>query len=101
MRAERSSSSRFAKGLEQCCTCKSFWEVVAEEEALQESVARQQEADGVPAARHDGAVTEKRYTNYLDAERLDNESLSVLGNSLLGTFAAEWLEARYPHLPER
>ena len=89
----------WARWLEQCCTCKSFWEVVAEEEALQESVARQQKEDGVTISHR--SDMEKQYTNYLDAERLDNESLSVLGNSLLGTFAVEWLESRYPHLPGR
>lgn len=30
-----------------------------------------------------------------------NANLSVLGNSLLGTFAAEYLHASYPHLPTR
>jgi dsRNA-specific ribonuclease len=65
---------------------------------MQDSVAQQEREDGGSMQNTD---LEKRYTNYLDAERLDNESLSVLGNSLLGTFALEWLENRYPHLPER
>lgn len=41
----------------------------------------------------------KQYTNYLDAEKLHNEGLATLGNHLLGVFAIEWLEARYPRLP--
>lgn len=30
-----------------------------------------------------------------------NGNLETLGNALLGMFAAEWLHARYPHLPTR
>ena len=41
------------------------------------------------------------YTNFLDNRRIDNEALSVLGNHVLGVLALEWLENRYPHLPER
>jgi len=72
--------------LEQCCTCPTFWKVVAEHE-------RQQDA-GTRAAT-------TTYTNFLDQSRAHNESLSVLGNHVLGMFALEWLEARYPHLPSR
>lgn len=74
------------KQLETACTCPSFWQVVREQEARQD-----------PA----GAPEDKTYTNFLDVTREDNESLSVLGNHLLGVFALEWLESRYPNLPER
>lgn len=30
-----------------------------------------------------------------------NQSLSAVGNGLLGLFAAEWVHASYPHLPNR
>ncbi|MBW0513454.1 hypothetical protein O181_053169 [Austropuccinia psidii MF-1] len=42
-----------------------------------------------------------RFTNFLDQEKLHNEELATLGNSVLGILGAEWLDRRYPHLPEK
>lgn len=79
--------------VELCCTSKTFWQVVAEQEAVLQRKAQAEDAASVNDA------AEKQYTNFLDAQRDDNESLAVLGNHLLGTFATEWLEAKYPNLP--
>lgn len=97
--------------IEQCCTCSTFWTVVNEHE---ESLRLGTSSSSSPAssspsspAGFEGASasssssTTNRYTNFLDATRDHNDGLSVLGNHLLGVFALEWLEARYPHLPER
>lgn len=95
------------KKIEICCTCPSFWNVVREEERQEEIRRFQQEQLG---QSQDGdtqqtfplpEATEKKYTNYLDEEKLHNEALSTLGNHLLGVFTIEWLEARYPRLPTR
>ncbi|KAI8456489.1 hypothetical protein BY996DRAFT_6412342 [Phakopsora pachyrhizi] len=41
------------------------------------------------------------FTNFLDDQRLHNEELSTLGNSILGILGSEWLDRRYPHLPTK
>ena len=72
--------------VEQCCVCPSLWDAVAE--------------IGQPPAsfgRTGGAVS--GYTHFCDPQRLDNTELATLGSTLLGLFATEWLECRYPHLP--
>lgn len=42
-----------------------------------------------------------KFTNYLDEGQLHNEELATLGNSLLGVLGAEWIDRRYPHLPNK
>lgn len=89
--------------LEQCCTCRSFWTEVDEYEKrnliVKEMRASADRTNDIPAAP--AAATPQRYTHHLDATRAHNEAFATLGNHLLGVFAVEWLEARYPHLPER
>lgn len=53
------------------------------------------------------ACTHHSYTSFYathnpgEASVTSNANLSVVGNSLLGLFAAEYLHASYPHLPTR
>ncbi|KAG0150643.1 hypothetical protein CROQUDRAFT_713353 [Cronartium quercuum f. sp. fusiforme G11] len=42
-----------------------------------------------------------KFTNYLDIEKLHNDELANLGNSLLGLFGTEWIHKKYPHLPNK
>lgn len=42
-----------------------------------------------------------KFTNFLDDEKLDNEELATLGNSILGMLGSEWLDRRYPYLPTK
>lgn len=42
-----------------------------------------------------------KFTNYLDDGQLHNEQFATLGNSLLGLLGAEWIDCRYPHLPNK
>lgn len=42
-----------------------------------------------------------QFTNFLDEGRLDNEAYAVLGNSVLGLLASEWLDAEHPNLPSK
>lgn len=94
--ATAATGTTLLEKLEQCCTCKSFWNLVGEEEEKERLTAQSIGASGTEV------VAEKpAYTNFLDVDRRDNESLSVLGNHLLGVFALEWLESRYPHLPSQ
>lgn len=95
------------KKIEMCCTCPSFWNVVKEEERQEDIRKFQREQLGINTSPSQVEVdpetglplSQTRYTNYLDHERLHNEALATLGNHLLGVFAIEWLEARYPRLP--
>ncbi|KAA1101350.1 hypothetical protein PGT21_017432 [Puccinia graminis f. sp. tritici] len=42
-----------------------------------------------------------KFTNFLDDEKLHNEELATLGNSILGMLGSEWLDRRYPYLPTK
>jgi len=42
-----------------------------------------------------------KFTNFLDEEKLHNEELATLGNSILGMLGSEWLDRRYPYLPTK
>ncbi|KAH9464361.1 hypothetical protein MJO28_001965 [Puccinia striiformis f. sp. tritici] len=42
-----------------------------------------------------------KFTNFLDDEKLHNEQLATLGNSILGMLGSEWLDRRYPYLPTK
>ena len=100
--ANEESREEWLKKIELCCVCPSFWNVVREEER-QEEIRRFQEQQQQALSSEDKKLPlpekKKQYTNYLDAQKSHNEGLATLGNHLLGVFAIEWLEARYPRLP--
>lgn len=108
--AQTISHDDWLKKIEQCCTCPSFWSVVREEERQEEirqfhrDQARRAMSRDQQEQQLENLLTpssSKQYTNYLDAEKLDNSDLATLGNHLLGVFAIEWLDARYPRLPTK
>lgn len=98
-----SDREEWLKKIEICCTCPSFWSVVREEERQEEIRRFQQQQQQLASSGAEESMLlpgqEKKYTNYLDGQKLHNEALATLGNHLLGVFAIEWLEARYPRLP--
>ena len=79
--------------VEQCCCCPSFWNQVKRSTYLESWQA----VNKIPNKE----LKSTKYTNFLDDERLDNQELADLGNEILGLFATEWVENRWPHLPSK
>ena len=101
-RSSRSAQYNLA-AVEQCCICSSFWQAVTESPPSETTTMTSNATEpGTSAQLHTALAPDaRRYTTYHDKTRQSNEPLSTLGNQLLGTFALEWVESRYPHLPER
>ena len=69
--------------IEQCCTCPSFWEAVHEnDEELQHVLPKN-----------------RKLTYFQDARKAHNQTLSTVGNEIMGMLASEWISHRWPHLP--
>ena len=80
--------------IEKCCTCPSFWTALQANKRFLVNVWV--DRVGVKPGSYEGP-----FTNALDEARRHNRDLATLGNELLGMFATEWLEHRWPHLPSK